>query len=124
SLAGHGTQAVVRVGEPQARAQSGKQGCGLQKEAPERRHVRRLTEKSTAEREIRLLFDKRGDQRGNIAGSVLAVAVESDNEFGRVRQRVIDAGLQGSALAEIDGMADGGGTECKRDFRGSVARTV
>src|SRR5207302_947655 len=102
-------------------AQSGKQSRALQKQASEQRQLRCVTQKPAPECEIRLLLHEGGDQNGNIACPMLAIAVESDNEFGPMRQRMIDAGLQGSALTEIHGMADDGGTKCKRDFGRTVA---
>jgi len=106
AAAGHGAQAVVGVGHLQARGQPGEQRRGLQHQAAHRREIGGLSEKPAAEREIGPFADQRLGETGNIRYAVLAVGIERHHELRRVRQRVVDAGLQRGALAEVEWMSD------------------
>ena len=91
--AGHGTQPVVGVGHLQARGETREQRRGAQQRPAQRRNGRRLTEKPAAQRKVGTLLKECLGEVRNVGKAVLAVGIERDDYLGRLRQRVIDAGL-------------------------------
>jgi hypothetical protein len=122
--AGHGAQAVVGVGELQARGQARERRGGVQHQAAQWRQVGGLSEKPAAEREIGALAHERVGEAGDVRNAVLAVGIECDDALGRLRQRILDSALQRGALAEIEGVFDDRGTRRPRLLGGGVARAV
>ena len=66
----------------------------------------------------------RGEQRRNVLGPVLAVAVEGDHRARAERQRALHAAPQARALAEVFGIAQHLERQALERRRGGVARAV
>ena len=65
-----------------------------------------MSEKPAAKCKIGTFADQRLDETGNIRYAVLAICIERHHELRRLRQRVVDTGLQRGTLAEIEWMPD------------------
>ena len=102
AAARHGAQAVVGVGDAQpvvsrvnqvAALSSRRRDSGWFMDAPRKR----LPSAKSAPVALERL-----EQAGDVGGAMLPVGVEGDDAVGALAQRVLDAGLQGGALPEID----------------------
>ncbi len=55
---------------------------------------------------------------------MLTVGIKRDQHVGATRESIVDPGLQGGTLTEIDRMRDHMGTHGRRDIRAPVERAV
>ncbi len=121
---GHGADAIVSIGNRNARIETGEQDSEPKDEPAHHRHSPSCPQKPGAQREIRAFVSQRLQQPIDISSLVLSIQIKRHNVFSPVLERKSDPGLQRRALPEIDGVPEYPNQPAQRLSRRAVPRTI